>query len=79
ALREAPAWYIDSTSGAAANTVACAVRVPTEVLKQQMQVQGAHRSISLAEAIAKVHLIGGLRGFYRGFGATSSRELAFAF
>eukprot|EP00930_Biecheleria_cincta_P070390 TRINITY_DN58027_c0_g1_i1.p1 TRINITY_DN58027_c0_g1~~TRINITY_DN58027_c0_g1_i1.p1 ORF type:complete len:434 (+),score=61.67 TRINITY_DN58027_c0_g1_i1:41-1303(+) len=79
--RRAPLpWYIDAAAGGLANGVACTVRVPCEVLKQQMQMQvgpgkGQTTMISVAGRLLEA---GGLSNLFRGFGATASRELAFA-
>jgi len=73
------ALWCDAVAGSAANVAACSVRVPCEVLKQRMQaslpVGGRVPSLR-----ATVNALGkdGLRSFYTGFGATVSRELAFA-
>ena len=56
-------------------TVACFVRVPTEVVKQRMQT-GMHDSISAtANDILKNE---GPMGLYRGYGATLIREIPFS-
>ncbi|KZV90021.1 mitochondrial carrier [Exidia glandulosa HHB12029] len=59
-------------------TIACFVRVPTEVVKQRTQAQhGATKlsSLAVARVLASSE---GFRGFYRGFGATVYREIPFA-
>jgi len=64
-------------AGALASATACSVRVPCEVLKQRMQeLDHNGRSAGLKQI---VRIIGaqGIRGYYTGFGATLSRELAF--
>jgi len=57
---------------------ACAVRVPTEVIKTRMQTStyGATAQSSFAAA-RRVMATEGLRGFYRGFGTTIMREIPF--
>jgi solute carrier family 25 S-adenosylmethionine transporter 26 len=54
---------------------ACLVRVPVETLKQQLQA-GQHRT--LREAIKANSRVGGLKGFYGGYGITMCREVPFA-
>jgi solute carrier family 25 S-adenosylmethionine transporter 26 len=55
--------------------MACLIRVPTEVLKQQMQV-GMHKSgIIATRTILESH---GIRGLYAGFGITLFREIPFS-
>ena len=54
---------------------ACMVRVPTDVVKQRMQV-GLFPS--LVDAAVDVHRRNGLLGFYRGFQMTVFREIPFA-
>lgn len=56
-------------------TVACLVRVPTEVLKQRMQA-GMHDKAT--EAFGAVLKRDGPMGLYRGFGTTVAREIPFA-
>mmetsp|Transcript_82899 Transcript_82899/g.208931 ORF Transcript_82899/g.208931 Transcript_82899/m.208931 type:complete len:322 (+) Transcript_82899:57-1022(+) len=68
----------DAAAGAAANTVACSVRVPLEVIKQKMQARGLQRPASSLLAVARSVSAGGFRRCYAGFGATVSRELVFA-
>lgn len=76
-----PEWVIDGTAGAAANVAACTARVPCEVLKQRMQACSLSRAGSGPSLLAVARSVlsaAGWRGFYTGFGATVSRELAFA-
>eukprot|EP00440_Ansanella_granifera_P040795 gb/GFBE01044240.1/.p1 GENE.gb/GFBE01044240.1/~~gb/GFBE01044240.1/.p1 ORF type:complete len:324 (+),score=31.57 gb/GFBE01044240.1/:1-972(+) len=75
---EPPSWYIDSAAGAVANVVACTLRVPCEVLKQQMQARGVKQPLTMSSAAIHLHRAGGVCAFYQGFSATASRELAFA-
>ncbi|EJD50533.1 S-adenosylmethionine transporter [Auricularia subglabra TFB-10046 SS5] len=59
-------------------TVACFVRVPTEVVKQRTQAQhgpAKQSSLAIARVLAATE---GSKGFYRGFGATVFREIPFA-
>jgi solute carrier family 25 S-adenosylmethionine transporter 26 len=67
-----------AVQGAASSTgecVACLVRVPTEVVKQRMQT-GQYGS--LQEAAKTISSTEGIRGFYRGYFTTVSREIPFA-
>lgn len=73
-----PSWYIDAAAGALANGVACTVRVPCEVLKQHMQAGPAKGQMTMMSVAGRLHEAGGLGNLFRGFGATASRELAFA-
>jgi solute carrier family 25 S-adenosylmethionine transporter 26 len=71
-----PSAWREAVAGGVANVAQCSVRVPCEVLKQQMQARGSS-SACLADSVRQVGA-NGLRGFYRGSGATVARELAFA-
>ena len=73
-----PAPLTHMLAAATGETAACLVRVPTEVLKQRMQasMQGYG---SVGAAVGSVFRVDGVRGFYRGFGATLAREIPFAF
>jgi solute carrier family 25 S-adenosylmethionine transporter 26 len=55
--------------------MACLVRVPTEVVKQRMQM-GQYKS--LGEAASKISATEGIGGFYRGYFTTVAREIPFA-
>lgn len=66
----------DGLAGAGANTSACVVRVPCEVLKQQLQAQGARAPRAMRRAVRG--LLGGASLAYAGLGATVARELLFA-
>ena len=74
ALGGAPEWMGHMTAAASADIVACGVRNPLEVLKQQMQA-GLHRDT--AAAIRHIWQTDGLQGFYAGYGATVSRDIPF--
>jgi len=70
-------WTHHAAASSCGEVAACLIRVPTEVLKQNMQV--GHYS-SLPEAVAGTYKSGGLiGGFYNGFGTTIAREIPFAF
>jgi len=67
-----------ASQGAAASageTMACLVRVPTEVVKQRMQ---AGQYSSLRDAASTIFSKEGIRGFYTGYLTTVSREIPFA-
>mmetsp|Transcript_22563 Transcript_22563/g.36278 ORF Transcript_22563/g.36278 Transcript_22563/m.36278 type:complete len:270 (-) Transcript_22563:132-941(-) len=55
--------------------VACLVRVPTEVVKQNMQ---AGNYGSMSETTSSLLKQEGVMGFYRGFGSTVMREIPFS-
>lgn len=72
---------VHMSSAAIAEIVACLVRVPVEIAKQNRQVQGTQYKNSTATKIL-VHAYqtdGIFRGLYRGFGATILREIPFSF
>jgi solute carrier family 25 S-adenosylmethionine transporter 26 len=58
-----------------AETCACLVRVPTEVVKQRMQV-GVHKSV--LEAVPSIIKVDGISGLYNGYGITIMREIPFS-
>lgn len=53
---------------------ACTVRVPTEVIKQRMQIKQYNTTISAVSSVLRTE---GLLGFYRGFLPTVAREIPF--
>ena len=59
-----------------AETAACLVRVPTEVIKQRMQTGGYDK---LTIALSDTYKRYGIRGFYAGYGTTVAREIPFSF
>lgn len=72
------AIFRDAVSASIADASSCIVRVPSEVLKQRMQI--SHRDtaqLSLREAVRRTNLEG-VRGFFAGFNATVIREVPFA-
>eukprot|EP01084_Bolivina_argentea_P017922 33415_1 len=73
-LNENPLSHMLAAS--VAETVACLVRVPTEVVKQRMQTGGYNR---LSIALSDIRMKYGLRGFYAGYGTTVAREIPFSF
>lgn len=57
-------------------TMACLVRVPTEVVKQRMQ---ANMSNSILETVNQINRHeGGVLGLFKGFGITLMREIPFS-
>jgi len=63
-------------SASVAETAACLVRVPTEVVKQRMQTGTYHH---LSTALGDISKTYGIRGFYAGYGTTVAREIPFSF
>jgi len=63
-------------SASVAETAACLVRVPTEVVKQRMQTGGYDK---LSFALMDISKRYGMRGFYTGYGTTVAREIPFSF
>ena len=63
-------------SASVAETAACLVRVPTEVVKQRMQTGGYDK---LSFALSDIRRRYGVRGFYAGYGTTVAREIPFSF
>ena len=70
-----PTPAVHMTAAAIGETVACVVRVPTEVVKQRMQA-GMHTTIS--DTAGSILSTTGVRGLYRGYGATLIREIPFS-
>jgi len=69
--------YSHMIAACSAEAVACTVRVPTEVVKSQMQTNASSDgALAVARIIASE--VGGARNLYRGFGATLLREVPFA-
>jgi len=78
---ELPEFAIHFTSGMLAETIACIVYVPVDVIKERLQVQvqssktvldshgGRHYNGSL-DALKKILQTEGLSGIYKGYGAT---------
>ncbi|CAG9980671.1 unnamed protein product [Clonostachys byssicola] len=70
-------------AGSAGEVAACAVRVPTEVVKQRAQagLHGGSSRAALAAILGRYHSSGGLvavwREMYRGWGITVFREVPF--
>jgi hypothetical protein len=65
----------DFSAGIIAETFACVVYVPVDVVKERMQIQGKALPISLQyksslDALVTIGKNEGLRGIYKGYGAT---------
>lgn len=61
-------------SGSIAESLACLVRTPTEVIKQRTQTSATQSSL---QTLRDVLRIDGVRGLYRGFAGTLAREIPF--
>ena len=66
----------DAARACCGEFIACLLRVPVEVVKQNAQVSAERSALSVARRLYKQH---GARRFYRGFATTLSREIPFAF
>lgn len=60
-----------------AETAACLIRVPTEVIKSRQQTMTYGKGTTTFQAFKKVFQEAGIRGYYRGFGSTVGREIPF--
>ncbi|TKY88635.1 hypothetical protein EX895_002266 [Sporisorium graminicola] len=60
-----------------AETAACLIRVPTEVIKSRQQTMTYGKGTTTFQAFTKVFQEAGVRGYYRGFGSTVGREIPF--
>lgn len=60
-----------------AETAACLIRVPTEVIKSRQQTMTYGKGTTTLQAFVKVFQEAGIRGYYRGFGSTVGREIPF--
>jgi len=69
-------WTHHSAASACGEVAACLVRVPTDNIKQNMQV-GKYNSLS--EALGSTYRAGGASGFYTGYLTTVAREIPFSF
>mmetsp|Transcript_44646 Transcript_44646/g.128114 ORF Transcript_44646/g.128114 Transcript_44646/m.128114 type:complete len:276 (+) Transcript_44646:60-887(+) len=69
-------WTHHSAASACGEVAACMIRVPTQIVTQNMQVG---RYASLTEAVTTTYRRGGLMGFYAGYGTMVAREIPFAF
>ncbi|EPB72065.1 hypothetical protein ANCCEY_08860 [Ancylostoma ceylanicum] len=68
--------FIHAFSASIAEVVACAVRVPTELVKQRLQASSRKRS--LTDVCREIYRSNHLRGFYRGYLSTVAREIPFS-
>ncbi|KAF0683609.1 Aste57867_24375 [Aphanomyces stellatus] len=67
------AFLTSFTAGVLAEALSCIFWVPIDVVKERMQVQSkasAHYYKSTADAIKTIYRTEGVRGLYRGYGAT---------
>ncbi|CEG69395.1 hypothetical protein RMATCC62417_05480 [Rhizopus microsporus] len=71
-LDHAPLTHMIAAS--CGETIACTVRVPTEVIKQRMQTK---QFTSTSAAVSHVLRTEGILGMYRGFLSTVAREIPF--
>lgn len=69
-------WTQHSAASSCGEVAACLVRVPTNIITQNMQV-GNYKT--LTEAVAGTLRNGGIGGFYNGFFTTVAREIPFSF
>jgi hypothetical protein len=58
-----------------AEIAACLIRVPTEVIKSRQQTSSYGTKSTTLQAFKAVFAESGLRGYYRGFAGTISREV----
>ena len=68
---------IHMSAASCGEVAACLVRVPTEVVKQRMQMGMNLKATSVVSQILAKE--GGILGLYKGFGITIMREIPFAF
>lgn len=61
-------------SGSLAESLACLIRTPTEVVKQRTQTSATNSSL---QTLRHVLVNDGIAGLYRGFGGTLAREIPF--
>ncbi|PVU91605.1 hypothetical protein BB559_004052 [Furculomyces boomerangus] len=67
--------FVHMLSASIGETSACLVRVPTEVVKQRMQI-GQYRTFS--SAVSNIYWSEGALGFFKGYSNTIMREIPFA-
>ncbi|CAD7935525.1 unnamed protein product [Amoebophrya sp. A120] len=72
-------WLAHSTAAASGEIAACLIRVPTENIKQKMQVTAEKSLSQTAQMIFDGNGRGSVRGFYAGLSSTIAREVPFAF
>ncbi|CAO3613419.1 unnamed protein product [Mucor hiemalis] len=66
--------FIYMTAASFGEISACTVRVPTEVIKQRMQIKQFNSTFGAVSSVLKTE---GILGFYRGFLPTVAREIPF--
>ncbi|VDM83958.1 unnamed protein product [Strongylus vulgaris] len=66
---------VHAFSATIAEVVACAVRVPTELVKQRLQASAKQ---ALSDVCREIYKSNRLRGFYRGYLSTIAREIPFS-
>ena len=69
-----PEWCICASAAAAGEVVACNIRVPTEIIKQQMQAGRVQTATEAAMIVRR----NGVPGFVRAFRATAFRDVPFS-
>uniref|UniRef100_A0A1I7XQL7 S-adenosylmethionine mitochondrial carrier protein n=1 Tax=Heterorhabditis bacteriophora TaxID=37862 RepID=A0A1I7XQL7_HETBA len=67
---------VHALSASIAEIVACAIRVPTELVKQRSQASKGVQGLSCI--CNEIYRTNGLRGFYRGYLSTVFREIPFS-
>ncbi|CAG8584994.1 4606_t:CDS:2 [Ambispora gerdemannii] len=67
--------FIHMAAASGGELAACVVRVPTEIIKQRMQTNQYHLTLSAIRSIIQYE---GVLGLYRGYLITISREIPFA-
>jgi solute carrier family 25 S-adenosylmethionine transporter 26 len=74
------AHYAHMTAACAGETMACLVRVPTDVIKTSMQTnaEGCTTVVETMKTLMKNPASPGVANLYRGFGVTIMREIPFA-
>lgn len=68
-------WWHHSTASSCGEVAACFIRVPTDNIKQNMQV-GKYETLTVALRSISA---GGVGGFYTGYLTTVAREIPFSF
>ncbi|KAI7888857.1 mitochondrial carrier domain-containing protein [Mucor mucedo] len=66
--------FIYMTAASCGEISACTVRVPTEVIKQRMQIKQFNTTLGAVSSVLRTE---GILGFYRGFLPTVAREIPF--
>ncbi|KAK6053994.1 carrier protein PET8 domain protein, partial [Cooperia oncophora] len=69
--------FVHAFSASVAETIACAIRVPTELVKQRLQASGTPKQ-SLSRVCREIYNTSRLPGFYRGYLSTVTREIPFS-